>query len=374
MSGTSLDGLDMALCAITKSGKETTFKLIEFETIEYTDDFKEEILSVFAKEQVSLKKVCMLNAKIALYHASLIQKALKKWAIDSSEIDLIASHGQTIYHAPQTLTQNTSNPNSTLQIGDGDHLAVLTGIITVSDFRQKHIAAGGEGAPLVVYGDYLLFSDSSENRIMLNIGGISNFTLLPKSGENIVSTDVGPGNILMNQYMKQYFNQSFDRDGKVAAQGQVSNALLDELTQHPFFKQAFPKTTGPEEFNLEFVIQSKKVSKTENLSHPDTMATLTALTAYGIAFAIQSLLNQKEKAHIYLSGGGLHNPVLVKMLQTKMPYFNIKSSESVGIPPDAKEAILFALLANETVAGDPIHLPKETGAPSICMGKISFPQ
>lgn len=374
MSGTSLDGLDLALCRISNNGMKTRAELIEFETIEYNETFKEEVLSVFAKEQVSLKTVCMLNAKIAILHASLIHQVLNKWVIKASEVDLIASHGQTIYHAPQTLTKNSEYPNSTLQIGDGDHLAVLTGIITVSDFRQKHVAAGGEGAPLVLYGDYLLFSDASENRIMLNIGGISNFTLLPSTGDGIVSTDVGPGNTLMNQYMNQYFNQSYDQDGKMAAQGNVNNLLLDVLIQHPFFKKPFPKTTGPEEFNLEFVAHSKRISRTESISHQDTIATLAALTAYGISHAINSLLDKSEQATVYLSGGGLHNPVLIKMLQDQIPSSNIKSTDTLGVLPDAKEAILFALLANETVAGAPIHFPKDTKAPSVCMGKISFPQ
>lgn len=375
MSGTSLDGLDIALCRIKGSGKNTEFTILNFETIDYSNAFRDEIKSIFAKEKVLFKQVCVLNAKIAITHASMVNKALEKWGISSNEIDLIASHGQTVFHAPRSQEQSADVPNSTLQIGDGDHIAVLTDIITVSDFRQKHIAAGGEGAPLVVYGDYLLFSDTKEDRILLNIGGIANFTFLPaKQGlENLTSTDVGPGNTIMNQYMRQHFNLPYDKDGTEAAVGTLSTPLLNALIKHPFFSQPYPKTTGPEEFNLDFVLKAKKESNTENLSHQDTLATLVALTAYGITNAIEAITQNHAKPSIYVSGGGLHNPVLMNNIKEELAGFSVQSTDILGMPPDAKEAVLFALLANETVAGKPIHFPKDTGAPAICMGKISFP-
>src|SRR5690606_29264133 len=176
--------------------------ILKYETIEYSPIFRNEIKSISSKEEIHLKKLCVMNAKIAIHHANLINETLKKWNISPTQVDLIASHGQTVYHAPRNATEINEYPNSTLQIGDGDHIAVLTGIITISDFRQKHIAAGGEGAPLVVYGDYLLFSHPTENRIMLNIGGIANFTFLPAKPDlkDLISTDVGPGNTLMDQY------------------------------------------------------------------------------------------------------------------------------------------------------------------------------
>ena len=175
-------------------------ELLNFETVSYTDDFKNEIKTVFSKKNIDLEKLCLLNPWMALQHAGIINTCLQKWNINNEEVDLIASHGQTIYHAPQSLHQQEKFGNATLQIGDGDHLAVATGIITISDFRQKHIAAGGEGAPLAVYGDYLLFSKKGEDRILLNIGGIANFTYLPGSMDvqNILCTDIGPGNTLMD--------------------------------------------------------------------------------------------------------------------------------------------------------------------------------
>ena len=154
MSGTSLDGLDVAFCSFMGNGLQTKIELLQFETIPFAEDFKNEIKSVFSKKNVDLEKLCLLNPWIALRHAGMVNACLQKWNIKNDDVDLIASHGQTIYHAPKNLHQQQKFGNATLQIGDGDHLAVATGIITISDFRQKHIAAGGEGAPLAVYGDY----------------------------------------------------------------------------------------------------------------------------------------------------------------------------------------------------------------------------
>jgi len=183
MSGTSLDGLDMALCEISGHGKETQLTLLDFETYGYDEVFKNEVRSVFSTQMVNLEKLCMLNSWIAREHATIINAQIKKWGIDKSEIDLIASHGQTIYHAPKRQHKQNGFENSTLQIGDGDHIAHHTGIITISDFRQKHVAAGGEGAPLAAYGDYILFADKKVDRILINIGGISNLTYIPADGE-----------------------------------------------------------------------------------------------------------------------------------------------------------------------------------------------
>ncbi|MFT4030779.1 MAG: anhydro-N-acetylmuramic acid kinase, partial [Siphonobacter sp.] len=206
MSGTSFDGLDIALCEFKSTGLETSVTVKHFATKEYEASFKEEIKSVFAKKLVELEKVTLLNAYIGKYYAELILTSLSEWGISPTDIDLIASHGQTIYHAPMHHRPADQYGNATLQIGDADHLAVKSGIITLSDFRQKHIAAGGEGAPLAVYGDYLIFSDPEESRIMLNVGGIANFTYLPAGKPSeYFSTDVGPGNTLRDQFVQSRF-------------------------------------------------------------------------------------------------------------------------------------------------------------------------
>lgn len=375
MSGTSLDGLDMALCEVSGSGVETQIRLIAFETMDYSSTFRSEIDAVFSKEQVHMKMLCAMNAKIGIAHAHLINQTLKKWNIDPEQIDVIASHGQTVYHAPKSLNLNQDFPNSTLQIGDGDHIAVNTGIITISDFRQKHVAAGGEGAPLVIYGDYLLFGHSTESRVMLNIGGISNFTFLPAGHqtEGLFATDVGPGNTLMNQYMQAYYSKEYDEDGQIAGSGKLNMKLLNALLEHPFFYHDFPKTTGPELFNLSFLLEAQRNSGTELIDKADVMATLCLLTAKGIANAVLTLKNDDVDLWVYVSGGGCKNPTLMKMLAEELGDVSIENTSVLGMDPEAKEAVLFTLLANETLAGAPFSFPEMSGAPSVCFGKISFP-
>ncbi|MBK8520445.1 MAG: anhydro-N-acetylmuramic acid kinase [Ferruginibacter sp.] len=375
MSGTSLDGLDIALCKIEGYGQDTKMELLKFETISYTDDFKNEVRHVFSKKEIDLEKLCLLHPWIALQHAGMINTCLQKWHIKSADVDLIASHGQTIYHAPQRLHQQQKFGNATLQIGDGDHLAVATGIITISDFRQKNIAAGGEGAPLAVYGDHILFSKKDEDRILLNIGGIANFTFLPGNDEHILCTDVGPGNTLMDAYMQEQFpGNSYDMDSLVAKAGTVHERLLAALKEHDFFKQAFPKTTGPELFNLLYLQQAKQTSNAASLSPQDTMATLNRFTADMIVVAIKDCLKDKTKIKIFSSGGGIHNPLLMQHLKEQLPGCTFLSTADTGLNPDAKEAVLFALLANECICNDvSANTIKSPGIPAVAMGKISFP-
>ena len=377
MSGTSLDGLDIALCRIEGSGLTTKIELLNFETIPYTDDFKNEVRTVFSKKQIDLEKLCLLNSWIALQHAEMINVCLQKWNVKNEDIDLIASHGQTIYHAPERLHQQHKFGNATLQIGDGDHLAVATGIITISDFRQKNIAAGGEGAPLAVYGDYLIFGKPGEDRVLLNIGGIANFTYLPGKDENdnILCTDVGPGNTLMDAYMQEQFSgKSYDKDAAVANSGAINESLLSALKDDGFFEQDFPKTTGPELFSLLYLQKAKQRSNTESLSVEDTMATLNKFSADMIASAIGDCIKNKTGIKIFISGGGLHNPLLLQHLQQQLPDCSFHNISDIGINPDAKEAILFALLANETVSGNNLTFENGmSGIPAIAMGKISFP-
>ncbi len=375
MSGTSMDGLDIALCLVKGSGADTDIQILEFKTGDYSDDFRAKIKAVFSKKEVDLQLVCLMNEHIANTHAQLINEALKEWGYQNEAIDFIASHGQTIFHAPKSLHQLADYPNGTLQIGDGDHIALRTGIITLSDFRQKHLAAGGEGAPLAVYGDYLIFSKTGEDRVMLNIGGIANFTYLPGSTDasEIFSTDVGPGNTLMDQYMQKHFNQFYDKNAAVALAGEFNSSLLAALLNCSFFDLDFPKTTGPELFNLEYLIRAQEQSSTTNLSKEDVMATLCHFSAETTTNAIKRCFGDDAKAQVFMSGGGMHNPLLVQLLQSKLPYCKFQTTDDLNINPDAKEAVLFAVLANETLCGKPINFGNRQGVPSVCMGKISLP-
>ncbi|GGK86556.1 anhydro-N-acetylmuramic acid kinase [Rufibacter glacialis] len=377
MSGTSLDGLDIALCEFTGHGLQTQLVLRQFATMPYGSEFKQQVKEVFSKRAVDLEKVTLMNAYIGSFHAELINACLQEWGLTAQDVDIIASHGQTIYHAPASQHQVAGMPNATLQIGDGDHIAVKTGVITLSDFRQKHIAAGGEGAPLAVYGDFLLFSEKGQNRIMLNIGGIANFTFLPGDLDTsrIFSTDVGPGNTIMDAYMQANFPGTFyDAGSAVALQGTIHEGLLAALLAHPFFQGDFPKTTGPEVFNLAYLARAQEASSTTALSAQDVMATLNRFSAHGICDALRRTM-EEEEFEIFVSGGGMHNPLLRRNIETLLPGVVIRDTAELGVSPDAKEAVLFATLANECLVGERLDFGAgRLRIPAVQMGKISLPQ
>lgn len=371
MSGTSLDGLDLALCKISGSGLETELQLEFFKTIAYPESFKSELRLVFAQDQVSLEKLTLLNASIGNYHAELVMQALKDWGVKPEGVDAIASHGQTVYHAPQHFHQQLDYPNATLQIGDGDHLAYHTGILTLSDFRQKHTAMGGEGAPLAIYGDYFLWSSEEENRILLNLGGIANFSFLPqnRNPKLVVSSDVGPSNTLIDAAVREYFQQNYDTDGAIAERGKVNQAYLEALLQHPFFSKALPKTTGPELFSWSWAKEILQEVQAD-LAPKDVVATLSQLTVNCIADAVRKQFHLPNTT-LYASGGGSHNSYLMKKLQEALPEIPCRQLEVLGVSADAKEAVLFAVLANETLFGEPISFE---GLPAVSLGKLSFPE
>ncbi len=377
MSGTSVDGLDVALCKFTGTGMGSNAELVHFTTVPYDVEYKDEIASIFSKREIDLQKLCVLNPWIAAHHATIILECLRKWQVAVHEVDLIASHGQTIFHAPKWLHGIEKFPNATLQLGDGDHLAVNTGIITISDFRQKHIAAGGEGAPLAAYGDYLMFSKEHENRILLNIGGIANFTYLPGDldADKVFCTDTGPGNTMMDAYIRKHFQgRFFDENSEIAKQGRVNEVLLSALTDHPFFSQQFPKTTGPELFNEAYLNTAMNKTGSSNDRHEDVLATLNRFSAVTIAKAINSVTHTRDSYRFFVSGGGMHNPLLMQNLAVLLPGVYFESTSGLQINPDAKEAVLFAVLANEAVCGQPLAFGNsKNGIPGVSMGKISFP-
>ena len=367
MSGTSLDGLDIAVCTFLGSGTHTKLNVTHYTTVPYTEDFKAAIRKIFSIRTVDLEAVTLLNAHIARIHASMVLSALESWKLSASSIDVIASHGQTIYHAPKFLHPTSGYGNATLQIGDGDILSAGTGVITISDFRQKHIAAGGEGAPLALYGDTILFSSETENRILLNMGGIANFTYLPAGQTtDIISTDVGPANTLIDSYIKANYNGlSYDANGEIASSGTINETFVNAVLAHPFFNAAFPKTIGPELFNQDFIANALKTAGIVSMAHQDMVASLSYITARVIADGIYKVAGDTTKNIVmYASGGGIHNAYIMQQLQNLCPSASFKNLETLGVHPDAKEAVLFAVLANEALAG----------SPALSMGKISFPQ
>ena len=367
MSGTSVDGLDIAICKIWGSGKSTKINVTHHTTVPYAPEFKTAIAQIFSVKDVNLEQVTLLHAHIARVHASMVLSALNSWGIQASSIDLIASHGQTIYHAPKFMHPQSAYGNATLQIGDGDIISTATGIITLSDFRQKHIAAGGEGAPLALYGDTILFSSETENRILLNMGGIANFTYLPAGQTtNIISTDVGPANTLIDGYVKaNYDSLNYDVNGEIASSGIINEAFVNAALAHPFFNASFPKTIGPELFNQALIAAACKTAGIVTMPHEDMVASLSYITARVITDGIHKMVgNASKEIVIYASGGGIHNAYIMQQLQNLCPNASFKNLETLGVHPDAKEAVLFAILANEAVAG----------SPTLSLGKVSFPQ
>lgn len=374
MSGTSLDGLDLALCEFSGFGINTRYKIIKHTTVDYPTSIKQSIREIFAKETIHFPSLSTLNAQIGILHADIILSTLSNWNIQPESVDAIASHGQTVMHRPM---RDGSLPHSTLQIGDGDHIAHRTGILCISDFRQKHIAGGGEGAPLAVFGDYFLFSKKDQNRILLNIGGIGNFTYLPGNLDpnQILVTDTGPGNTLIDAAVRTYFpGFYFDKDANLAKQGVLHIDLLNDLLALSFFQEAFPKSTGPEYFNLETVEKQIKEKK-YSLTPVDLIRTLTEFSAKSIVLAIESYIPMglSKEMELIVSGGGSKNPYLMQRLTELLTPINVMESDVLGVPSSAKEALLFAILANETLSDEGISKDRHLGnTPWLTLGKISF--
>ncbi|SMO56750.1 anhydro-N-acetylmuramic acid kinase [Fodinibius sediminis] len=374
MSGTSMDGLDLALCRITGHGANTEVDLLAFSTRPYTPEMKEQLQDIVSVSQCSLEDVCLMNSVIGNFTGRVILEALEKWEWEPADVDCVASHGQTIYHAPVNKHERPGFPHATLQIGDGDHIAQVTGIPTISDFRQKHTAAGGEGAPMVAPVDRVLFTDAAVDRLLLNIGGIANFTYLPavSSSSVEVSGDTGPGNTLMDKAARRCLSRPFDQGGAVAREGTVNEPLLSALKADPYFDLELPKTTGPERFNWEYVSQAQRQSGTADLKPEDLLATLTLLTADTIAEAVAAI-PRSGPLQVLVSGGGIHNHFLMDNLEEKLPETTFSSFSEQYFNADAKEAVCFAVLANETLSGKGFHIDPQQPERKLHFGKISVP-
>jgi anhydro-N-acetylmuramic acid kinase len=380
MSGTSLDGLDIALCEIEGSGPETEVSLLKFITRPYLKKDREKLRKVTSVDEVSLKDLCYVHTWLGQLHADMIVEALFEWGIKPEKVDCIGSHGQTIYHLPNRDLNGQETPmNSTLQVGDGDHIAVNTGILTVSDFRQKHTAFGGEGAPMAPLVDEWLFTDKKEHRILLNIGGIANYTFMPAAEAKELkkfSTDTGPGNTLIDAVMKSRFDKPFDKGGKFAASGNVIKPLLNKMLEDDWFKSEEEKSTGPEYFNLNWIKEKEELAgfSGSDISDKDMVATITELTARTIAESIRRHTPERFPLIIYPSGGGAHNRYLMKRIESYFDQADMRAFAELGFSPDAKEAVIFAVLANEILAGYGFNVSTKYGSDqNVHFGKISFP-
>lgn len=372
MSGTSADGIDAALVQITGNGVSTRIKQIDYGTYQYPKGFHELLLSNSLRGTGSVDLLCELNVLVAHFFADAVKKIARKAGIRLSAIDLIGSHGQTVHHLPIPKKVFGTNVRSTLQIGDPSTIAQLTGVPTVGDFRMADMAAGGEGAPLVPYFDFLLFRSKTKNRLLLNIGGIANVTVLPKncSVSDVLAFDTGPGNMIIDALMSKWFRKNFDIGGQTAMRGEILPRLLLNLMSHPYFKKRPPKSTGREVFGASFL--PLILRSTSNATREDLVATTTELTPFSVFDQYNRFIAHKMTAdEILVSGGGAHNRAIMEALQDYFRPAPVRTIESLGFSSDAKEAACFAVLANETIAENPANIPRATGARRpVILGKI----
>jgi anhydro-N-acetylmuramic acid kinase len=370
ISGTSMDGIDAALVRIRGSGEDTEVEIKDFICREYSDAARKLLLSPGALNTASLSD---LNFLLGQEFAAAVFDLLRKAALKTTEIDLVGTHGQTLFHNPPSLGQEVC---STLQLGEADVICEATGITTVGDFRTRDMAAGGEGAPLIPYVDYLLFSGTGKNVIAQNIGGISNCTLVTGKLGETMAFDTGPGNSLIDSvaHLASGGEKSFDEDGAIAKRGSVKEDLLRRLMKNPYFDIKPPKSTGKELFGEEMVTRLFSIAEKKDVSLPDLLRTLVEFTVCSIVSAYERFVYpHADVEEVVLSGGGARNPVIVSRLREKLAPMRLCLSDEYGIPADAKEAVGFAVLANETVCGNRANVPGVTGArDATVLGKISI--
>ncbi len=365
MSGTSADGVDVALVEITGSGLTTEIELIAFETIPYKPEIRRRIFDLFSVETARVDEICEMNFVLGRLFAESTLAVLEKSGVSPSQVDLIGSHGQTIHHMPSASTP------ATLQIGEPAVIAHETGIPTIADFRVADIAAGGEGAPLIAYPDYLLFHNPTQTIGLLNIGGIANLTVLPagKGIEAVHASDTGPGNMILDACVEEMTDgeKQYDENGDLARQGNVCKDLLDKWLSHPYLELTPPKTTGREMFGTTFADDCLQQIRTHGISDNDGLATLTALTVESISrYYTYFIADNLPLDILYVSGGGAQNPLIMEGLAERFNPISVVDVAERGhlnkLAGDAKEAIGFAILANEAVHGNFANVPNATGA------------
>ncbi len=376
MSGTSSDGVDAALVKISGSGLKTRVQLIDFETYPYSKEVKELAIAAATPTRSSLDLICYLNFKLGDIFAEAVQNILNKAGIKHNRVSFIGSHGHTIRHLPEGAPGFQDKLPSTLQMGEPSVIAERTGIKTVADFRPRDMAAGGLGAPLAPLAHFLLFFSKSESRIIHNIGGISNLTYLPKNGiiDEVIAFDTGPGNMMIDGLVSKlsHGEKQYDKNGEWAARGKINQDILTAMMAHPFIKKSPPKATGREEFGEIYLSEILLKAKELNIAGNDLVATVTAFTAESIIFNYQEhVFKRGFPSKILFCGGGAHNIFLMNIIKNRLPGLSISTTEKHGIPPDALEAVVFAILANETVHGNVSNLPSVTGARrKVVLGKI----
>jgi anhydro-N-acetylmuramic acid kinase len=379
MSGTSADGIDAALVRISGAGDTLDAKFEKHHHVTLPRRVREAILRLANGATTTTGEISQLNFLIGEEFASAAHGACRSWRVPMRSISLIGSHGQTIYHQGRTSAFLGATISSTLQIGEASVIAARAGVPVVADFRPADMAAGGHGAPLVPFVDYLLYRHERRGRVALNIGGVANLTLIPPAAktESVLAFDTGPGNMIVDALIEHYSGgrSAFDRDAKFAMRGHVIEPLLKKMSAHPFLREVPPKTAGREQFGVAYTAEILQWAKKRRSRPEDVVRTATVFTALSIADAFRKFVFPRSHvSELIVAGGGAQNPLLMAQLAAMLPGITILDSTLFGLPSAAKEAFAFAVLAYEAFHGRPNNLPSATGAHHFAvMGKVSHP-
>ena len=378
MSGTSADGIDVALARVSGAPANLNAKLLGHSSVKFPEALRKEILHVAEQHPISARALSQLNFRLGELFGDAALAACRKFRVSPKRISLIGSHGQTIFHQGKPVKFLGKPTASTLQIGEPSVIAARTGIPTVGDFRPADIALGGQGAPLVPYADYLLYRHAKLGRVSLNLGGIANITVLPRAAkpQQVFAFDTGPANMLIDALVSHFTRgrQRFDKNAQLAAQGRSNPALLDELLRDPYLKVAPPKSTGREYYGHAYVKKVLTLGRRHRAKPNDLIRAATIFTALSVVDALNRfVLGRTRIDQLIVSGGGARNPLILAQLSAALPGIAVLPSSRLDIPEDAKEAFAFALLAYETFHQRPSNLSSATGArgPAI-LGKISY--
>ena len=381
MSGTSVDGIDAAVVEIGGTDEAPEVRLVAFEDRPWPEEVRKQIFPLFRPETATVDKIGYMNFLMGEIYAQSVVSVVEKAGLTLADIDLIGSHGQTIWHAPEVCGKDGFPVIFTVQIGEGSVIAARTGVPTVSDFRVADMAVGGQGAPLVPFSEYLLYRRPGETILLQNIGGIGNMTVLPgdEGPEAVYAFDTGPGNMIIDAVVSALTGgeKTYDAGGAMASEGKVDQELLAMLQQDPYYSMPLPKTTGRELFGVQYVEKILDYRREHGLSDADLLATVTDLTAWSIVDAYaRYVLPKRQATELVVGGGGSYNATLLGFLRERFAPYGVKvrTQEDLGWSSDAKEAVAFAIMADCCVREKPNVLPSVTGAKTAAiMGKISLP-
>ena len=372
MSGTSLDGVDTVLCEISGQDESTKVKQLYFKTYDIPESLRTKIRKCCSRELIPVDLICSLNFELGYLFADSVKSLCKDANVKLEDLSFIASHGQTIFHIPKPYDDYVP---STLQIGEAAIIANECKTKVISNFRVMDMAVGGEGAPLVPYSETLLYSEKNQAVALQNIGGIGNVTVLPKKGDTkkVIAFDTGPGNMMIDEAVRTFYGKKYDTDGYYARQGNLISSLAAELKEHPYFNLEIPKTTGREMFGEHF---TKSILEKYHSCEPnDLIHTFTWFTAYSIAYHYKKyLISEYGLKKCIIGGGGAYNSYLLELIRNEIPEVTVMTQEDHGFYSEAKEALAFVILGNQTYHRSPSNVPSATGAKkSVILGQITYP-